>query len=104
MAFAARGREPDMWFWRTHDGLEVDLLIQVGTRLYPVEIKLTATPTARHVGPLNRLRALVGDESGAGILVCNVDQERPLPGGNRAIPWHRFPAWVSKLLGDVALG
>jgi len=99
-AFAARGRKPDLFWWRTHDGLEVDLLIQVGTRLHPVEIKLTATPTARHLDPLNRLKALMGDESAPeGLLVCTTEEERALPGGNRAIPWQRFPEWIAGLLG-----
>ena len=98
-AFAARGRKPDIYFWRTHEGLEVDLLAQIGTRLYPVEVKLTATPTMRHVEPLQRLKTLAGAEAaGEGVLVCNTAAERPLPGGNLAIPWHRFPAWIDSLV------
>jgi predicted AAA+ superfamily ATPase len=98
-AFAARGRKPDLYYWRTHDGLEVDLLIQVASRRYPVEIKLTATPTARHVEPLNRPKALMGDEAAEeGMLVCAAADERALPGGNRVLPWQRFPGWVAGLL------
>jgi predicted AAA+ superfamily ATPase len=98
-AFAARGRKPDLFYWRTQDGLEVDLLIQIGSRLHAVEIKLTATPTARHVDPLNRLKSLMGEEAAPeGILVCTAEEERPLPGNNRALPWQRFPAWIAGLL------
>ena len=100
-AFAARGQRPDISFWRSHDGLEVDLLIRDGPRLHPVEIKLTATPTARHLEPLNRLKALMGTEAAEqGLLVCTCDAERPLPGGNLAMPWQRFPAWIAGLLGE----
>jgi predicted AAA+ superfamily ATPase len=98
-AFAARGRRPDLFYWRSHDGLEVDLLIQLGTRLHPVEIKLTATPTLRHLGPLDRLKALLGaDAAPEGLLVCTVEEERRLPGGNRALPWRQFPQWLARLL------
>jgi len=100
-AFAARGQRPDLFFWRSQDGLEVDLLIRIGPRLHPVEIKLTATPTTRHLDPLNRLKALMGAEAAEqGLLVCTCDQERPMPGGNLAMPWQRFPGWIAGLLGE----
>lgn len=99
-AFAARGRKPDLFYWRSQDGLEVDLLILAGGRLHPVEIKLTATPTARHVEPLNRLKTVLGEEAAReGVLVCTSAEERPLPGANRMIPWQTFPSWISTLLG-----
>lgn len=94
-AFTNRGLTPDLYFWRSHDGLEVDLLIQIGPRLHPIEIKRTATPTAAHCQPLARLRGLIGDDSvDAGLLVCAVERERPLPGGHRALPWQLFSDWL----------
>jgi predicted AAA+ superfamily ATPase len=96
-AFTNRGLKPDLYFWRSHDGLEVDLLIQTGSQLYPIEVKRTATPTARHVEPLTRLRALLGDHAiDSGLLVCDVERERPMPGGHRALPWQAFPAWLEQ--------
>lgn len=97
--FAMLGRKPDLFFWRAHDGLEVDLIVQAGTVLHPVEVKLTATPSEKHVEPMNRFRSLAGrDASGQGILVCRTRKEMPLPGGHRAIPWNLFPAWLKKTL------
>jgi hypothetical protein len=97
--FATHGRKPDLYFWRTRDGLEVDLMIPVGSRLHAVEIKLTATPTARHAEPLNRLKALLGaDAADTGVLVCTIAEPRPLPGDNLALPWQAFPAWLDRLL------
>jgi hypothetical protein len=101
-AFTNRGRKPDLYFWRSHDGLELDLLIQAGSRLHPIEIKRTATPTPRHVEPLTRLCALLGAEAAdAGLLVCGVERERPMPGGHRALPWQAFPAWLEQLPGGT---
>ncbi len=98
-AFTNRGLKPDLYFWRSHDGLEVDLLVQAGTRLHPVEIKRTATPTPRHVEPLTRLCALLGDAvADAGLLVCGVEHERAMPGGHRALPWQAFPTWLGQVL------
>jgi uncharacterized protein len=94
--FSMRGRRPDLFFWRSHDGLEVDLIAQIRGKLYPVEIKLTATPTLKHVDPLNRFKALVGkDAAEKGILVCRIDKPISLPSNNLAIPWHAFPEWLS---------
>ena len=98
-AFTNRGRKPDLYFWRSHHGLEVDQLIQAGTQLHPIKIKRTAPPTRRHVEPLTRLRALLGDEAAdGGLLVCGVEHERPMPGGHRALRWQAFSAWLEQLL------
>lgn len=43
-AVAEAGRGPGLYFWRSHDGLEVDLLVESGAKLIPIEIKQTATP------------------------------------------------------------
>ncbi len=95
-AFAIVGGKPDLYFWRSHDGLEVDLIIQLGRELHAVEIKRSATPTARHCDPLNRFKAIAGsDAADEGLLVCNVERSRPLPGGNTAIPWRMFPRWLA---------
>lgn len=100
-AFMALGRKPDVYFWRSHDGLEVDLLIVIDGKLQPVEIKLTATPGAGHVEPLNRFLAVAGGEAtGQGILVCRTEQERTLPNGHVAMPWSAFPAWLQTRLNQ----
>ena len=94
-AFMALGRKPDLYFWRSHDGLEVDLLIVINGKLHPIEIKLTATPSAGHVAPINQFIAVAGDEAcPQGILVCRTETERVLPNGHLALPWQAFPKWL----------
>jgi len=98
-AFTHHGRRPELYFWRSHDGLEVDLLIRIADRLVPVEIKLTATPTPRHVQPLERFKHLAGPTATPqGLLVCRASQPRPLPHGHLALPWHEFPNWLQEKL------
>ena len=98
-AFMSLGRKPDVYFWRSHDGLEVDLLIVIDGKLHPVEIKLTATPVVGHVDPINRFLAVAGDEAAPqGILVCRTETELALPNGHIAMPWQSFPAWLRKRL------
>ncbi|HXU47110.1 MAG TPA: ATP-binding protein [Thermoanaerobaculia bacterium] len=96
--FASLGRPADLSFWRTHDGLEVDLLVRTPSGLIPIEIKQTATPTARHVEPMRRFVELAGPAARPGFLVCTVPEKAELPGGNLALPWQQFPAWLQSEL------
>lgn len=97
----ARGRRSEVNFWRSHDGLEVDLLVPVRGQILPVEIKLTATPTAAHLRPIERFRALAGEQRTLpGLLVCRVERPRELPGGHLALPWQRLGRWLAEAWGD----
>jgi predicted AAA+ superfamily ATPase len=97
--FAAAGKNPDIFFWRSNDGLEVDLIIRIENKLFPVEIKLTATPTSKHLEPLNKFAVLAGkDIVDKGIIVCRVEKTRPMPRGNVAMPWSAFPKWLKSVL------
>ena len=99
--FALAGRRPDLFFWRSHGGLEVDLLVALPEGLIPVEIKLTATPTTQHAAVLSRWRELAAHRAaGAGIVVCNVPEPVDLPGGHLALPWRSFPTWLQERLED----
>ena len=96
-ALTHRGLRADLYFWRSQDGLEIDLLVPLGDRLIPVEIKATATPTARHARLFDRFRKIAGDSAAEqGVLVCRVSEARPLPGGHLALPWTDFPKWLGK--------
>ena len=97
-AFAEAGRRAGLYHWRSHDGLEVDLLVESGAKLIPVEIKQTATPLPGHASGLLRLAELLGPESGAPLLVCSVAAKTALPSGVTALPWREFPAWLRQVV------
>lgn len=80
-----RGKTPPLWFYRTRDGREVDLLIEEDGRLFPVEIKLTARPTRRDLKGIHALRSTRADV-GAGAVVCMTSGDFPLDEENRALP------------------
>jgi predicted AAA+ superfamily ATPase len=96
-AFTNLGLKPALWYWRSHDGLEVDLILQGKGKLIPIEIKLTNTPQPPHLESLKRFRSLAGEENcEAGILVCRIPEERLMPFGITAIPWQKFPSWLKQ--------
>ncbi|MCP4697128.1 MAG: ATP-binding protein [Gammaproteobacteria bacterium] len=97
--FAHRGDDAPIYYWRSHDGLEVDLLVQSEKGLIPVEIKLTATPSARHIQPIERFKRLAGaDACDSGMLICRVEKPAALPLGNTALPWQMFPEWLNSVI------
>lgn len=101
--FTMKGKKHDMFFWRSHDGLEVDLIIQIGSKLYPIEIKLTSTPSLKHTEPLNKFKSLAGKDAGEiGILVCRIDKLTHLPSNNLAMPWNEFPKWLMQRLSTLS--
>jgi len=89
-AYRSRGERPELWFWRSSAGDEVDLVIERGGNLYGIEVKATATPTPAHAVSLSRWLALSG---GRGALACRVSAPFTLDRGVRAIPWHL--AWCA---------
>lgn len=98
-AFFNCGKRPAAFFWRSQGGLEVDLIIQAKGKLWPIEIKLTSTPSLNHVKGLNRFKKIAGsDASQQGILVCRIDKTRNLPGKNIALPWSVFPEWLKEII------
>ncbi|MFH7326808.1 ATP-binding protein, partial [Desulfurivibrio sp. C05AmB] len=49
---ANRGRKNNLYFWRSHDGHEIDILAEKGTGLLPLEIKSGATLVDEWFKPL----------------------------------------------------
>ena len=58
------GIEPPMYYWRDSQGHEVDLIIEDGEKLFPVEIKSAQTVSGSMLDGLNHWRALDGGETG----------------------------------------
>lgn len=78
--FLGNGEQPPLYYIRTGNGLEVDLLIEpsVGI-LIPVEIKLTKTPTPQMAHTLATFReSFVQLDPTPGLLLSPAEQTRPL--------------------------
>jgi len=81
------GFDPQLSFWRTASGVEVDLLVEQGQAITPVEVKVSATPNPRMAGSLRQLAADVERVSPAGWLIHPGDIVLPLGGGVTALPF-----------------
>jgi hypothetical protein len=93
--YALLGKRPDLYFWRSQDGLEVDLVLRLPSGLVPIEVRQTATPTQKHADNLTRFRTLASrDAAPQGVLVCRAPERQELPGGNLALPWQEYSRWL----------
>ena len=80
---------PSFHHWRTAGGAEVDLVLERDGTLYPIEIKLTASPTRRHASGLEAFRdAHAHRRIGLSALICAVDEPRWIAEDVLAIPWN----------------
>ena len=70
---------------RTHDGLEVDGLVEIGQRHLPFEIKASRTVTASDAAPIEKWISL-NPTHGPGIILYMGDQLLSLSQNVRAVP------------------
>lgn len=85
-----RGETPSLWFWRSRDGWEVDLLLERGGKVHPLEMKSTATPRPAHAEGILRWRQAAGTMAGDGLLVADIPAPFALAPGVTAVPWDAF--------------
>jgi uncharacterized protein len=81
---------PEIFFWRTHAGAEVDLLIVEGLRILPVEIKLGAALNHHSIAGLRQCMKDLGLRRG--WVVTTAEERRRLSAGIEIIPWTELAA------------
>jgi hypothetical protein len=82
---ALRLVRPEICFWRTQAGAEVDLLIIEGKRILPVEIKLGAAVDHYAVAGLRQCMKDLG--LSRGWVITTARERRRLSAGIEIIPW-----------------
>jgi predicted AAA+ superfamily ATPase len=77
--------EAPFYYYRDTNQREIDLLIESGDSLYPVEFKKTASPSQNASNSFATLERL-GKTVGPGAVVCFVERDIPLSAKVTAIP------------------
>jgi hypothetical protein len=85
-ALSFHGRRPQLCFWRTSNGAEVDLVIEEHDRLIPVEAKLSGTPKADMARGIHLFRQDRGTCAAPGWVIHTGDLLLPLGNGTIALP------------------
>lgn len=86
---------PEIFFWRTHAGAEVDLLIVEGRRILPVEIKLGAALDHHSIAGLRQ--CMKDLDLRRGWVVTTAKERRRMSAGIEIIPWPEVAAGQIKL-------
>jgi len=89
-AFVNRGEEPQIYFWRTSTGVEVDLVVETGGRLIPIEVKLSSTPRPVMANGIRAFQNDLGEKAAAGFVVHPGDIRLPLTPKVVALPFGAF--------------
>jgi hypothetical protein len=79
------GKEANIYFYRDNDQKEIDFVIEANGRLYPVEVKKTATPSLADINNFNVLKGLK-KEIGEGAVLCFRQEILPLSRDVTAVP------------------
>jgi predicted AAA+ superfamily ATPase len=96
-----RGLESNLYFWRDRSGNEVDVLIEAGGKLAPVEIKAGQTVSSDHFRGLERWRAMAKKISGKAWLLYGGNKAQSRSGYD-AVPWAEIGAFASRLAAEEA--
>ncbi len=85
-SFAHQRREPPLFFWRDATGHEIDVLIDLGDRVIPVEVKSGETVAADAVDTLAWWTSIASNPNRSGVLVHGGTKSFELK-GFRVLPW-----------------
>ena len=82
-----RGMDPQVYFWRTSAGTDVDFVIETGGKLVPVEVTLSATPRVAMASSIRILQKDFEKRASPGYVVHPGDVCLPLCPGVTALPF-----------------
>lgn len=85
----ARLDHAEIFYWRTAIGAEVDLVIEAGGRLLPLEVKATNRPRLGDAAHLRTFHAEYGTQARVGLLLHNGGTLEWLAPDVLAAPWRR---------------
>ena len=83
----ARLDRPEVLYWRTATGEEVDFVIEAGRTLLPIEVKATARPRVADAKHLRVFREEYGRRCRPGLVLHTGDAIEWLAPGILAAPW-----------------
>ena len=95
----ALGKQPALYFWREHAGLEIDLLIEKGQELCLIEAKAGATFLPKQLANLEKMQITLQEQLQRSILVYAGDKQHTI-GQTAIIPWQQFGILIDQFIKD----
>ena len=90
----ALGTKPNLYHWRTNGGAEVDLILEINGKLFPIEFKCKTSLSKRDTQGIQAFRKTYEGQKAIapGLVVYAGDYFMALSEDVYALPWH----WVVK--------
>ncbi len=82
-----RGEQPQVFFWRTSAGTEVDIIVEHDNQLIPIEVKVSGTPHPAVAAGIRSFQEFFGKKASHGHVVHTGDVRLPLGEKVTAIPF-----------------
>lgn len=93
-----RALEDNLYFWRDHAGLEVDVVVDRGIDLAPVEAKSGQTVNRDFFTALTKWRRIAGEPAGRGWVVYGGDRDESRQ-EVEVVPWRGIGALAETVAG-----
>ena len=85
-SFANRGIRPRLSYYRSGNGAEVDFVLEMNGKLYPIELKRSSYPKLSDLRSAGTMPLAPGVELQSGVVLCTATEILPLGKGNHAYP------------------
>ena len=85
--YTNHGMKPNLYFLRTADGLEVDLVVEENQKINLFEIKATMTLTPRHASQLRLWEKHLGKKAGRLGIISLIKNNEPVTGKVKGFSW-----------------
>jgi predicted AAA+ superfamily ATPase len=85
-----RGIDPQVYFWRTSTGSEVDIVIEYSGKLVPIEVKLSATPRPSMGGSIKSFQEDFRKRALSGYVIHPGNVRFPMGSNVTALPFNEL--------------
>lgn len=85
-----RGIEPQIYFWRTSTGSEVDIIVETEGKLMPIEVKLSATPHPAMGASVKIFQEDMGKKALSGYVIHSGNIRLPIGTNITALPFNEL--------------
>lgn len=86
-AYLLRGEIPQIYFWRTSHGVEVDFIVECNGKAVPIKVKLSRTPRPAMARHIQAFRKDLGSRALPGYVIHPGDMRLPLAPDILALPF-----------------
>ena len=94
-SFLNHGKRPNIFYLRTHNDVEIDLIIEKNMRILPFEIKLSKTPNINMGKPIERFKKIFSKLNiMPGRIICLTDEDISLTRDIKAQSFNSYLNWL----------